>query len=57
MNSYERFEKTSFPSQNDCYSQLNKEDITDDDYNHALNVWESLNIKNMGQYHDLYLAT
>ena len=49
--------KTSFPTKHECYSQLNKEDITDGDYQHALNVWETLNIKNMGQYHDIYLTT
>ena len=57
MSSYERFDETSFPSQKDCYSQLNKEDIGENDYKHALNVWKSLNVKNMGQYHDIYLAT
>ena len=57
MNSYDRFDETSFPSQKDCYSQLNKESISDNDYNHALNVWKQLNIKNMGEYHDLYLTT
>ena len=57
MDSYERFEETSFPSQKNCYSRLNKEDIGDKDYNHALNVWKSLNVKDMGEYHDIYLAT
>jgi hypothetical protein len=57
MNSYDRFNETSFPSQKDCYSQLNKESISDNDYNHALNVWAQLNINNMGEYHDLYLTT
>ena len=57
MNSYDRFNETSFPTQKDCYSQLNKEDISNNDYNHALNVWKQLNIKNMGQYHDMYLST
>ena len=57
MNSYDKFEETSFPSQKDCYSQLNKESISDTDYKHALNVWKQLNINNMGEYHDLYLAT
>ena len=57
MNSYDRFKETSFPSQKDCYSQLNKESIADKDYKHALNVWKDLNVKNMGEYHDIYLAT
>jgi hypothetical protein len=36
---------------------LNKQDIEDDDYKHALKVWKSLKIKTMGEYHDMYLAT
>ena len=56
MKSYDRFEETSFPSQKDCYSQLNKESIADKDCNHALNVWKELNVKNLGEYHDIYLA-
>ena len=27
MNSYDKFDETSFPSKKDCYSQLNKEDM------------------------------
>ena len=57
MNSHDRFIETSFPSKKDCYSQLNKEDISVDNYKHALNVWKQLNVKNMGQYHDIYLST
>ena len=57
MKSYDRFDETSFLSQKDCYSQLNKESISGNAYNHALNVWKQLNIKSMGQYHDPYLAT
>ena len=50
-------EETTFPSKKDCYSQLNKENIDDKDYKHALNAWRSLNVKDMGEYHDIYLAT
>ena len=57
MNSYDRFIETSFPNKKDCYSQLNKEDIGVDNYKHALNVCKQLNVKNMGQYHDIYLST
>ena len=44
MNSYDRFNETSFPTQKDCYSQLNKEPTSNHDYDHALNVCEQLNV-------------
>ena len=37
------------------YSELNLEDITDKDYAHAQKVFEELNLKNIGDYHDLYI--
>ena len=35
MNSWERFNKTLFPDKKYFYSELNLEDITDKEYNHA----------------------
>ena len=34
---------------------MNLEDISDDDYVHAINVWNTFNINNLGEYHDLYV--
>ena len=39
------------------YSYLYEEDITDEDYRRAQRIWEHFNIKNIGEYHDLYLMT
>ena len=36
-------------------SELNKEHITDKDYVHAQKVWKAFNIKNLGEYYDLYV--
>ena len=35
MDSWERFNETSLPSENDFYSELILEDISDQDYSHA----------------------
>ena len=39
------------------YSKLYLEDITDEDYKHAQNVFEEFNIKILGEYHDLYVQS
>ena len=39
-----------FNSLKDCY-------ISDEEYFRAINVWKVFNIKNLGEYHDLYLKT
>ena len=39
------------------FSELNGEGISDQDYEHAKHIWSNFNMKNMGDYHDLYLRT
>ena len=36
---------------------LNLEDISDEDYAHAQKVWDVFEIKNLGEYHDLYVQS
>ena len=31
--------------------------ISKEDYQHAKNVWDKFKLRNMGDYHDLYLET
>ena len=50
-----RLNETSLPDKIAFYSELNLEDITDKDYAHAQKVWELFEIKNLGEYHDLYV--
>ena len=55
MNSWKRFNETELPSKDKLYSTLNLEDISDDDYAHAINVLNTFNISNLAEYHDLYV--
>ena len=55
MDSWKRFNETELPSKDKFYSTLNLEDISDDDYAYATNLWYTFNISNLGEYHDLYV--
>ncbi|KAJ8915551.1 hypothetical protein NQ315_012435 [Exocentrus adspersus] len=55
IDSWERFTETCLPSKTNFYSQLYDQCITDQDYQHALDVWKTFNIKTLGKYSDLYL--
>jgi len=57
MNSFEKFHQKSFPIIEDCFSKLNNEALPKEDHQRALKVWESFEISDMGEYHDLYLKT
>ena len=56
MDSFDKF-NCQLPTKEDFYSILNDEHISDEDYNHAKNVWNTFNLKTMGEYHDLYLKS
>ena len=57
MDSWDRFEEKRLPSIDECYSKLNMSRISEKDYQHACKVWNEFGLKNMGDYHDLYLET
>ena len=54
MDSCERFNETSITDKKDFYSELNLEDITDEDYAHVQKVSDVLESKNQGENHDFY---
>ena len=57
MDSWERFDDTALPSKKSFSGSLNIGDITDADYIHAQKVIEGFKIKNLGEYHDLYVKS
>ena len=48
MDSCEKFDETSLSDKKAFYSELNLEDIIDEDYEHAQKVWKVFEIKNLG---------
>ena len=57
MNEFKKFNETTLPDKKEFYSRLGEEHIDDKDYERAKHIWEHFNIKNLGEYHDLYLKT
>ena len=57
LNNFDRFNETSLPGIENFYSRLSNTNISDKDYNHAINVWNTFNTKTFGDYHDVYLKT
>ena len=45
MNSWGKFNEIVLPLKKDFYSNLNLEDISDEDYTHAQKVWHVFKIK------------
>ena len=57
MNNWERFDETALPDKKAFYSNLNMEDITDVEHRHASKVFKEFRLKNLGDYHDLYVQS
>ena len=57
MNSFDKFNESQLPNIEDFYSKLYEEGITDTQHTRAKVIWDNFNIKNLGEYHDLYLMT
>ena len=57
MDSWGRFDETSLPDKKSFYSELYLEDITDKDYAHGQKVFKEFKLKNLGNYHDLYVQS
>ena len=56
IDSFDKFNE-KLPTKEDFFSIMNNEHITNKDYKHAQNVWDTFNLNNMGEYHDLYLKS
>ena len=57
MTDWDKFKETKLPPREASYSKLNMTGVKDEDYEHVNRVWKEFRLKNLGEYHDLYLKT
>ncbi|XP_021001758.2 uncharacterized protein [Parasteatoda tepidariorum] len=57
FDDFKKCNETSLPSRDNFYNKLNEEEINEDDYRHALNVFQTFNLITLGDYCDLYVKT
>ena len=57
MSDWDKFKETKLPPKEAFYSKLNMSGVSSEIYEHACKVWKEFEIRNLGEYHDLYLNT
>ena len=57
MDSWDKFEETNLPLREKFYRELTGLGISTENYEHAKKVWDEFNLRNLGDYHNLYLKT
>ena len=57
FDSFKKFKETNLPDINKFFSSLKNSGISEKEYPRACDVWKLFEIKNLGEYHDLYLKT
>ena len=55
VTSIDKLKETKLPPKEAFYSLLYNEEISDEDYQHAHNVWNTFNCQTLQDYHDLLL--
>lgn len=57
VNNVSRFDESSLPGRKHFKNQLADSETTEDDYAHAQCLWSAFYLRNLGDYHDLYVKT
>ena len=57
VDDWDKFAETTLLPKEAFHSKLNMSGVSDQDYEHACRVWSDFGVRNLGEYHDLYLKT
>ena len=52
-----KINENSLPEKEDFHRNLNMENVIDSDYNHSIRICDNLEIKNLGEYYNVYLKS
>ena len=55
MNNFKTFNEDELPDKSKFFSSLEDTGINEKEYGGAIKIWKVFKIKNLGEYHDLYL--
>ena len=55
MDNWDKFHVTELPPKESFFNRLRGKNISDEEYAHAHEVWQTFNCQTMKDYHDLYL--
>ena len=57
MDSFEKFDEICLPPREKFYNDLSKKHISNEDYTFIHELWNTFQLKNLGELHDLYMET
>ncbi|XP_031633765.1 uncharacterized protein LOC116347343 [Contarinia nasturtii] len=57
IDSWEKLNEPKLPAKELFYDELNDSEISDEQYSHAQNVWNTFNIRTLQEYTKIYLKT
>ena len=57
MDNFKKFKENNWPDKECFFNSLKNYSISDKEYQKVIDIWNIFNIKNLGEYHDLYLKT
>ena len=57
MTDWDKFKEMKLPPREAFHSKLSMAGVREEDYEHARRAWKQFGLKDLGEYHDLYLKT
>ena len=57
INDWDKFKETKLSPKEAFYSKLNMTGVREEDYEHTNRIWKEFGLKDLGEYHNLYLKT